>query len=157
RDTFHRVAKHVLLWIEFGLLRQVADLDTVGSPRLADEVVDLARHDLEKRRLASTIETNDANLRARQEGQRDILEHLLSARVGLGELVHVIDILVCGHCAGAFRRKLRDCARSSPSGLATQCTTLPGRIANAGEEIDAEADREDKPAPQKVFEIDGPK
>jgi hypothetical protein len=33
---------------------------------------------------------------------------LLAPRIGLGELVHVVNVLVCGHCAAPLRKRFRD-------------------------------------------------
>ena len=108
RHALHGVAEHVLRGIELRLLRQVADLDAVGRPGLADEVLDLAGHDLEQRRLARAVQADDADLGAGEERQRDVLQDLLAARIGLGELVHVIDVLWVRH----QRRLLLESVRS---------------------------------------------
>jgi len=109
RDAFHGVAEHVLLGIELRLLRQIADLDAVGGARFAEEVVDGAGHDLQERGLAGAVQAHDADLGARQERQRDVLQDLLAPRIGLGELVHVIDVLMgCGHWGRLSGRRIRD-------------------------------------------------
>ncbi len=120
RDAFHGVAEHVLLGIKLGLLRQVADLDAVGRPGFAEEVVDLAGQDLQQRRLAGAVQAHDADLGAGQEGQRDVLQDRLAPRIGLGELVHVIDVLMAAAMrwrvssvsgCGEFGAVLADCTR----------------------------------------------
>jgi hypothetical protein len=72
-DTLHGIAQHVLLGIELRLLRQIADLDARGCPRLAHEVGDLPGQDLQERRLAGAVQADDADLGAGQERQRDVL------------------------------------------------------------------------------------
>ena len=109
-DTLHRIAEHVLRGIELRLLRQVADLDAVGGTRLADEIVDNAGHDLEQRRFAGAVQADDADLGAGQERQRDVLQDLLAPRVGLGELVHVINVLMCGHLRRLMGSKFQELA-----------------------------------------------
>ena len=79
--------------VELGLLRQVADGDALGGPGLALEVLVLAGHDPQQRGLARAVDADDADLHARQEGEADVLEDLLAAGVGLGEAVHVEDVL----------------------------------------------------------------
>ncbi len=102
--AFHDVAGHVLGFIEDRLLRQIADADAVGRPGLADEFGLLAGHDAQQRRLARAVDAHHADLGAGQEGERHVLQDLLAARIGLGQLVHDIDVLGRGHeRAGAPR------------------------------------------------------
>ena len=103
-DALHGIAEHVLGLVELRLLRQVADLDAVGRPRLAEEIVGGAGHDLQQRRFAGAVEADDADLGARIERQVDVLQHLLAARIGLGQLVHVIDELRVRHGAHSLGR-----------------------------------------------------
>ena len=56
-------------------------------------------HDLEQRRLARAVQADHADLGAGKERQRDVLQDLLAPRIGLGELVHVIDVLGVRHRA----------------------------------------------------------
>ena len=105
RHALHGVAEHVLGGIELRLLGQVADADAVRRPGLADEVLDLAGHDLEQGRLAGAVQPDHADLGAGKERQRDVLQDLLAPRIGLGELVHVIDVL------GVRHRRLLGCER----------------------------------------------
>ncbi len=96
--AFHDVAEHVLLLVELRLLLQEADLHALGRPGLAGETVVLARHDLEQGRLAGAVQAQHADLGARQEGQPDVLQHLLAAGEGLVQTLHDIDVLIRGHC-----------------------------------------------------------
>ena len=96
-DALHDVAADVERRVELGLLRQVADGDALGGPGLALEVLVLAGHDPQQRRLARAVDADDADLHAGQERQADVLEDLLAAGVGLGEAVHVEDVLRGGH------------------------------------------------------------
>ena len=124
--AFHDVAGHVLGLVEARLLRQIADADAVGGPGLAHELGLLARHDAEQRRLAGAVQAHHADLGAGQEGERDVLQHLLAARIGLGQLVHDIDVLGAGHRALSSERRFerRMCSAFSQSAHATQCGKL---------------------------------
>ena len=104
RHAFHDVAGHVLGLIEDRLLRQIADADAIGRPGFADELGLLAGHDAKQRRLARAVDAHHADLGAGQEGERHVLQDLLAARIGLGQLVHHINVLRRGHKrAGAPR------------------------------------------------------
>ena len=94
RHALHDIAHHVAAGVEFRLLRQVADARAVGGPRLAVEFGLDAGHDAHERRFAGAVRPEHADLGAGQEGEADIVEHLPPARIGLGEPVHHIDILV---------------------------------------------------------------
>ena len=96
-DAFHDVAADVERGVELGLLRQEADGDALGGPGLALEVLVLAGHDPEQRRLARAVDADDADLDAGQEAEADVLEDLLAAGIGLGQSVHVEDVLRGGH------------------------------------------------------------
>ncbi len=73
-EAFLDVAEHVLVGVELGLLREEADLDAVGGPRFAEEVLVDAGEDAQQRALAGAVGTHDADLGAGQEGQRDAVE-----------------------------------------------------------------------------------
>src|SRR5262249_47527227 len=83
--------------IELGLLRQIADAHPLCGPGLPNEVIKLPRHDLEQRRLAGAVHPDDADLGAGKKRQRNIPQNRLAPRIGLGELMHVIDILGVRH------------------------------------------------------------
>jgi len=108
--TLHRIAEHVLRGVKLGLLWQVTDFDAIGGTRLADEIVDNAGHDFEQRRFAGTVQADDADFGAGQKRERDVLQHLLSTRVGLGKLVHMINILMCGHLRRLMGSKFQELA-----------------------------------------------
>ena len=91
------VAAHVLGGIELGLLGQKADAHALGRPGLAVELGLEPGHDPEQRRLAGTVEAHHADLGARQEGERDFLQHLATAGIGLGQAVGDEDVLISGH------------------------------------------------------------
>ena len=97
----HDVAAHVEGGVELGLLRQVADARALGRPGLAGEVGVDAGHDAQQGGLARAVHADHADLHAGQEGQADVLEALLAAGIGLGDAVHVIDVLVGCHRAFA--------------------------------------------------------
>jgi hypothetical protein len=91
-NALHDVFHHGLGVVELRLLRQVADLGALGGPGLAGILLVDTGHDLQKRRLAGPVRTQDADLGVRVEGQVDVVEDLLVV-IGLGEAVHVIDEL----------------------------------------------------------------
>ena len=97
-DAVHDVAHHVLRRIELRLLRQVADARAFGRPGFAGELLVEAGHDPEQRRLARAVRPEHADLGVRVEGEVDVLEHLLAARKGLRQALHVIDELARHRC-----------------------------------------------------------
>ena len=96
-DPEHGVALHVERGVEVGLLRQVADFGALRDKALAGEFGVQPGHDAHERRLARAIDAEHADFRVRVEGEIDIVEDLLAARIGLGEPPHVIDELARGH------------------------------------------------------------
>ena len=95
--AFHDVAGHVFGLVEHRLLRQIADADAVGRPGFAHELGLLPGHDAQQGRLAGAVDAHHADLGAGQEGERHVLQDLFAARIGLGQLVHDIDVLGRGH------------------------------------------------------------
>ena len=87
------VAAHVLGRVELRLLLQEAD----ASPRvqLGDAGGRLleAGHDPQQGRLAGPVRAEHADLRARQERQRDVREHLPVGAVELVDAVHRVDVV----------------------------------------------------------------
>ena len=61
--------------------------------RLAVEVGVDAGHDLQHGRLAGAVEAEQADLGAREERQRDVLDDLALRRHGLADAVHGVDVL----------------------------------------------------------------
>jgi hypothetical protein len=84
---------HGLLGIKLRLLRQEADLDARHRVGLALEVLVEAGHDLQHRGLAGTIETQHADLGAREEGQRNVLDDFALRGHDLADPVHGVDEL----------------------------------------------------------------
>ena len=97
RHALEDVTGDVLVLVELRLLRQVADPDTLGGPRLTVDFRVDAGHDPHQRRLTGTVEAEDADLGAGQKEQPDVLQDLLAARVGLGHAVHLVDVLIGSH------------------------------------------------------------
>ena len=97
RHAQHDVLAHAQLLVELRLLRQVADARTLGDEAVADELLVDPRHDAQQGRLARAVDAEHADLGRRVERQVDVVEDLLAARIGLGETLHVIDVLVGGH------------------------------------------------------------
>ena len=95
-DAVHDVALDVLGRVELGFLAQVADREAGREPRLAGEPVVQAGHDLEQAGLAGSVGADDADLRARIERERDVLQHRSIGWVVAGELVGGVDVF-SGH------------------------------------------------------------
>jgi hypothetical protein len=93
----HDVLAHREAFVELRLLRQVAHMRAFGRPGLAGEILVPAGHDPQKRGFAGAVDAHDADLHAGQEAQADVLETLLAAGIGLGDAIHVVDVLVAGH------------------------------------------------------------
>jgi hypothetical protein len=75
------------------LLLEHADGRAGGERRLAAVLLVDSRHDPQQRRLAGAVVAEHADLGARKEGQRDVVEHRLVRRVQLGQPVHREDVL----------------------------------------------------------------
>ncbi len=89
---FHRLAYGVL-GVELGLLRQIADRQACHRDRFAFEFLVDACHDLEQAGLSRTVQTQHANLGAREEAQRNTLQNLSLRRNRLGDVVHRKNVL----------------------------------------------------------------
>ena len=87
----HDVALDVLGRVELGLLGEVADGEAGRQARLAGEAVVEPGHDPEEARLAGAVRPDDADLGARVERDRDVLEDGPVRRVVPGELVGRVD------------------------------------------------------------------
>ena len=82
-----------LLGVELRFLRQEADFDAFLRARFAvDRCVD-AGHDPQQRRLTGAVQTEHADLGAREKRQRNVLQDLAPARDDLGDTVHGVDVL----------------------------------------------------------------
>ena len=99
---------HGLGRVQFRFLRQVANLDARLRARFALEIGVHAGHDLQHGGLAGAVQAQQADLRAREEGQRDVLDDLPLGRDHLGHAVHGVDVLR-GHevSVGAALRPVR--------------------------------------------------
>ncbi|MGY3651612.1 hypothetical protein ACVWW2_006903 [Bradyrhizobium sp. LM4.3] len=91
-DAQHDVLAHAECRIEMRLLFEIADAGALGDPGLAVVLLVEAGHDLEQRRLARAVDTEDADLGVRVERQMDVIEHL-AGRVALGQALHKVDEL----------------------------------------------------------------
>ena len=100
RDVFaYRLGR-----VEMRLLRQVADAGTLGGPGLAAIFLLNAGDDLEKRGFAGAVDAEHADFNAGQEGKRDALKNLTPARIGFGEVLHDINVLISGHRSCPLKR-----------------------------------------------------
>ena len=93
--TLHHILLHRLLFVERRILRQIAYRITRTPHHVALILLIQARDDLHKRRLTSTIQTNDTNLRPIEEAEIDVLEHLFLVLLdGLAHTNHREDDLL---------------------------------------------------------------
>ena len=91
---------HRLGGVELRLLRQVADVQVGHRRGFAFDVLVEAGHDLEHGRLARAVQAQHADLGAREERQRDVLENLALGRNDLAHAVHGENVLRHGVNAG---------------------------------------------------------
>ncbi len=100
------VVEDVLLRVEPWLLRQVADGDAVGGRGVTKEIGVLAGHDPQQRALAGSVAADDADLRAEEEAQRQVLEHLLVRWVHPAQALGREDVVAVAH-GGVLRGRAR--------------------------------------------------
>jgi 8-oxo-dGTP pyrophosphatase MutT (NUDIX family) len=75
RHTLFDIPENRLRRIQLRFLLEKSDADASGRKRLTDEVLILPRHDPQQRALAGSVQAEDADLRAGQELQPDVLEN----------------------------------------------------------------------------------
>ena len=92
-DAVLDVAAHVLALVQLGLLLEHADGRAGRERGVAAELLVDPGHDPQQRRLAGAVVAEHADLRAGQEGERDVVEHRLVRRVDLRQAVHREDVL----------------------------------------------------------------
>ncbi|KAF1858260.1 hypothetical protein Lal_00014761 [Lupinus albus] len=92
--AFHFLA-HGFLRIELRFLRQVADVQARHRARFALDVGVDAGHDLQQRRFPRAVQAQHADLRAREERQRNVLQDLAFRWDDLAHAVHGVDVI--GH------------------------------------------------------------
>ena len=93
----HDVAAHIEAVVKLGFLRQIADMSALGGPSLAGEILVEAGHDPHQRRFTRAVDANDADLDPGKEGKADVFKAFLAAGIGLGDPIHVVDVLVGSH------------------------------------------------------------
>ena len=86
---------HVLVRVQLRFLGQVTDVDARLRARLAQVVLVDAGHDAQQGGFTGAVEAQHADLGAREEGQRDVLEDLFLRRDDLAHLIHGENVL--GH------------------------------------------------------------
>ncbi len=95
-DSLEHVVKHVLGGIELRLLVEQPDACPGSELRVATELAVAPGHDRQQARFAGAVVAEHTDLRAVEEGQRDVLEDLPIGRVDLAELVGLEDVFA-GH------------------------------------------------------------
>ena len=98
------ILAHCHIGVELRFLRQIANLGPLRRPSLTAELLVLPRHDAHQRGFTCAVWPQHADLGGRQEGERDAFEDLSPTRIGLGEVLHDIDVLIGGHGAGDLMR-----------------------------------------------------
>ncbi|MNN02216.1 hypothetical protein D3C81_1148640 [compost metagenome] len=84
---------HGLGRVQLRFLGQVADLDAGLRTGFALEIGVHAGHDLQDGGLAGAVQAQQADLGAREERQRDVLDDLPLGRDHLADAVHGVDVL----------------------------------------------------------------
>ena len=92
-DPVLDVAAHVLGLVELRLLLEQPDRRVGRQHRVAAELRVAAGHDPQQRRLARAVVAEHADLGARKERERDLVEHRLVGRIRLRQAVHRVDVL----------------------------------------------------------------
>ena len=116
-DAVHDVAPDVLRRVELWFLGEVSDAEPRRQPGLAGEPVVETGHDPEQAGLAGAVGSQHADLGARVERERDVLEHRAVGRVETGQLVAGVDELV--------RHETFEATASPPSLV---CVTATGEL-----------------------------
>ena len=101
RHALHDVLPHRFSGIELRFLLQIADTGAFGRPGFAGILGVEPRHDAQQRRLAGAVDAEHADLGVRVKSQTDVIQNLAVARIGLGQILHVIDELT-GHAASGY-------------------------------------------------------
>ena len=87
------VAAHIQVFVQLGLLRQVADVDIGLGASLAVKFLVSASHDAQQRRLTRPIKSQHTDLCAGEETERDILENFPLGRNNLAHAMHGVNEL----------------------------------------------------------------
>ena len=132
RDTQHDVVTHVQRRIKMRLLRQIANLGALGGPGLAGEIGIQPGHDLHQGRFTRPVHAHHADFDSGQKAQVNVLETFLAARIGLGNPLHVIDVLIGCHFVPL---RLRIC---NPAHQITPMTRRFNGLAHCARPPDAE-------------------
>ena len=93
RQTLHHRVADAYVRIERGFLRQKSDAEIGHRHRFAVVLLVGARHDAKQRRFARAVQAEDADLSARKERQRDVLEDDALGRNDLAHAVHRENVL----------------------------------------------------------------
>ena len=142
------------------LLQQDADRRVLGEDHVAVVGVLQAGHDLEQGRLAGAVRADDADLGARVERQRDVVQHELVAQ-RLADVVHRVDEFRHGcfrlgrfrraptvRYAGAADRPV--CQRQRDRSIGAGFPTLAGRTRGPGPQVEQRA-AEDRHVPRQTI------
>src|SRR5690606_1032335 len=92
------VFAHRALFVELGLLRQIADLEVWLRTRFTEEILVHASHDAQQGRLTRAVQAEYADLGAREKGERNVLQDFAFGRHDFADPVHGENEL--GHRSG---------------------------------------------------------
>ena len=92
-DALLDVCLDVLGLVELGLLLEHARARAHGQRGPATVVLIDPRHDAQQRRLAGSVVAEDADLRAGEKREPDVVEHAGIGRMNLPEPLHRVDVL----------------------------------------------------------------
>ncbi len=92
-DAFLDRLAHGMFGLEPGLLFEITDLDAGLRPGLTLKIGIDTGHDPQHGGLACTVQSEQADLGAGKETERDVLDDLLLRRNGLADAVHRVDVL----------------------------------------------------------------
>ena len=93
-NAVHHVAANILVRIQFRLLREISHACAICGPGLAGEFRIQPAHDLHERRFTRAVDADDGDLGTRQEAERYIIQDLLPAGIGLGQVFHDVNVLI---------------------------------------------------------------
>ena len=102
---FHFLA-HGFFRIQLRFLRQVADVQARHRACFALDVGVDACHDFQQGGFAGAVQAQHADLGAREEGQRNVLQNLTFRWDDFAHAVHGIDVIGHGMCSCRFVKAL---------------------------------------------------
>ena len=97
RNAEHHVATYIEGFVKLWLLGEVADACAFGVPSFALKVFVHARHDFHQGGFTRAVDAHDTDFDTGEEVKVNVFKALLATGVGLGDALHVVDVLISGH------------------------------------------------------------